>query len=58
VTSRLRRGLAFVLQWRVRRATAPVQLSHLVPKTSLDGGDVALARSGPVGGFEVTVDGT
>jgi hypothetical protein len=29
----------------------PVRLSHLVPKTSLDGGDVALARSGPVGGF-------
>jgi hypothetical protein len=25
----------------------PVRLSHLVPKTSLDGGDAALARSGP-----------
>jgi hypothetical protein len=24
----------------------PVRLSHLVPKTSLDGGDAALARSG------------
>jgi hypothetical protein len=35
----------------------PVLLSHLVPKTSLDGGDVALARFGPVGVFEVTVDG-
>jgi hypothetical protein len=35
----------------------PVQLSRLVPKTSLDGGDAALARSGPVGVFEVTVDG-
>jgi hypothetical protein len=29
----------------------PVRLSHLVPKTSLDGGDAALARSGPAGGF-------
>ncbi|OIF90241.1 hypothetical protein A7M93_21165 [Acinetobacter baumannii] len=35
----------------------PVRLSHLVPKTSLDGGDAALARSGPAGVFEVTVDG-
>jgi hypothetical protein len=34
-----------------------VRLSHLVPKTSLDGGDVALARSGPAGVFEVTFDG-
>jgi hypothetical protein len=33
----------------------PVRLSHLVPKTSLDGGDAALARSGPAGVFEVTV---
>jgi hypothetical protein len=30
---------------------------HLVPKTSLDGGDAALARSGPARVFEVTVDG-
>jgi hypothetical protein len=35
----------------------PVRLSHLVPKTSLDGGDTALARSGSAGGFDVTVDG-
>jgi hypothetical protein len=35
----------------------PVQLSHLVPKTSLDGGDVALARSGFAGVFDVTIDG-
>jgi hypothetical protein len=35
----------------------PVRLSHLVPKTSLDGGDAALARSGSVGFFDVTVDG-
>jgi hypothetical protein len=35
----------------------PVRLSHLVPKTSLDGGDAALARSGFVGVFDVTVDG-
>jgi hypothetical protein len=34
-----------------------VRLSHLVPKTSLDGGDTTLARSGSVGGFDVTVDG-
>jgi hypothetical protein len=34
-----------------------VRLSHLVPKTSLDGGDAALARSGSAGGFDVTVDG-
>jgi hypothetical protein len=31
----------------------PVRLSHLVPKTSLDGGDAALAQSGPVGVFEM-----
>jgi hypothetical protein len=36
----------------------PVRLSHLARKTSLDGGDAALARSGPVGVFELTVDGT
>ena len=35
----------------------PVRLSHLVLKTSLDGGDAALARSGPAGVFEMTVDG-
>jgi hypothetical protein len=35
----------------------PVRLSHLVPKTSLDGGDAALARSGSAGVFDVTVDG-
>jgi hypothetical protein len=35
----------------------PVRLSHLVPKTSLDGGDAALARSGSAGFFDVTVDG-
>jgi hypothetical protein len=35
----------------------PVQLIHLVPKTSLDGGDAALARSGLAGVFEVTFDG-
>jgi hypothetical protein len=35
----------------------PVRLSHLVLKKSLDGGDAALARSGPTGVFEVTVDG-
>jgi hypothetical protein len=34
----------------------PVRLSHLVPKTLLDGGDVALARSGSAGVFDVTVD--
>jgi hypothetical protein len=28
-----------------------------VPKTSLDGGDAALARSGSAGVFDVTVDG-
>jgi hypothetical protein len=33
-------------------------MSHLVPKTSLDGGDAALARSGPAVVFEVTVVGT
>ena len=35
----------------------PVRLSHLVPKTSLDGGDAALALSGSAGVFDVTVDG-
>jgi hypothetical protein len=34
-----------------------VRLSHLVLKTSLDGGDTALARSGSAGVFDVTVDG-
>jgi hypothetical protein len=29
----------------------------LVPKTSLDGGDASLARSGSAGVFDVTVDG-
>jgi hypothetical protein len=31
----------------------PVRLSHLVPKTSLDGEYAALARSGPAGVFEL-----
>jgi hypothetical protein len=35
----------------------PVRLSHLVLKTSPDGGDAALARSGSAGVFDVTVDG-
>jgi hypothetical protein len=35
----------------------PVRLSHLVLKTSLDGGDAALARSGSAGVSDVTVDG-
>jgi hypothetical protein len=35
----------------------PVRQSHLVPETSLDGGDAALARSGSAGVFDVTVDG-
>jgi hypothetical protein len=35
----------------------PVRLSHLVPKTSLDGGDTALAQNGSAGVFDVTVDG-
>jgi hypothetical protein len=30
---------------------------HMVSKTSLDGGDAALARSGPTRIFEVIVDG-
>jgi hypothetical protein len=34
----------------------PVRLSHLVPKTSLDGRDAALTRSGSAGVFDVTVD--
>jgi hypothetical protein len=34
----------------------PIRLSHLVPKVSLDGGDVALARSGSAGVFDMTVD--
>jgi hypothetical protein len=35
----------------------PVRLSHLVPKTSLDGGDAALAQSDSAGVFDVTIDG-
>jgi hypothetical protein len=34
-----------------------VRLSHLVPKTLLDGGDAALARNGSAGVFDVTIDG-
>jgi hypothetical protein len=34
----------------------PVRPSHLVPKTSLDGGDAALARSGSAGVFDMIVD--
>jgi hypothetical protein len=34
----------------------PVQLSHLVLKASLDGGDAVLARSGSAGVFDMTVD--
>jgi hypothetical protein len=34
----------------------PVRQSHLVPKTSLDGGDAALARSGSAGVFDMIVD--
>jgi hypothetical protein len=40
--------------WRLRlrpNIEGPVRLSHLVPKTSLDGGDSALARSGSAGVF-------
>jgi hypothetical protein len=33
-----------------------VRQSHLVPKTSLDGGDAALARSFSAGVFDMTVD--
>jgi hypothetical protein len=35
----------------------PVRLSHLLPKTSLDGGDTALTRSGSAWVFDVIVDG-
>jgi hypothetical protein len=34
----------------------PIRLSHLVPKTSLDGVYAALARSGSAGVFDMTVD--
>jgi hypothetical protein len=34
----------------------PVRLSHLVSKTSPDGGDAALARSGSAGVFDMTID--
>jgi hypothetical protein len=34
----------------------PVRLSHLVPKTLLDGGDGALTRSGSAGVFDMIVD--
>jgi hypothetical protein len=51
-------------EWRVAAlpspqhlpSEGPVRQSHLVPKTSLDGGDAALARSGSAGVFDVTVD--
>ena len=51
------RGVAFLPSLQHLPSEGPVRQSHLVPKTSLDGGDAALARSGSAGVFDVTVDG-
>jgi hypothetical protein len=53
---RLERRVASLPSPQHLPSEGPVRLSHLVPKTSLDGGDAALARSGSVGVFDVTVD--
>jgi hypothetical protein len=50
------RRVAFLPSLQHLPSEGPVRQSHLVPKTSLDGGDVALARSGSAGVFDVTVD--
>jgi hypothetical protein len=50
------RGVAFLPSLQHLPSEGPVRQSHLVPKTSLDGGDAALARSGSAGVFDVTVD--
>jgi hypothetical protein len=50
------RRVAFLPSLQHLPSEGPVRRSHLVPKTSLDGGDVALARSGSAGVFDVTVD--
>jgi hypothetical protein len=54
---RLERRVASLPSPQQLPSEGPVRLSHLVPKTSLDGGDAALARSGSAGVFDVTVDG-
>jgi hypothetical protein len=49
-------GLHLCLRPQHLPSEGPVRLSHLVLKTSLDGGDAALARSGSAGVFDMTVD--
>jgi hypothetical protein len=50
------RRVAFLPSLQHLPSEGPVRQSHLVPKTSLDGGDAALAQSGSAGVFDVTVD--
>jgi hypothetical protein len=50
------RRMAFLPSLQHLPSEGPVRQSHLVPKTSLDGGDAALARSGSAGVFDVTVE--
>ena len=50
------RRVAFLPSLQNLPSEGPVRQSHLVSKTSLDGGDAALARSGSAGVFDVTVD--
>jgi hypothetical protein len=50
------RRVAFLPSLQHLPSEGPVRQSHLVPKTSLDGGDAALTRSGSAGVFDVTVD--
>jgi hypothetical protein len=50
------RRVAFLPSLQHLPSEGPVRQSHLVPKTSLDGGDTALTRSGSAGVFDVTVD--
>jgi hypothetical protein len=53
---RLQRRVASLPSPQHLPSEGPVRQSHLVPKTSLDGGDAALARSGSAGVFDMTVD--
>jgi hypothetical protein len=47
----LERMVAYLPSPQHLPSEGPVRLSHLVSKTSLDGGDAALARSGSTGDF-------
>jgi hypothetical protein len=49
----MERGVACSPSHQHLPSEGPVRLSQLVPKTPLDGEDVALTQSGPAGVFEM-----